>query len=76
MFFAGGGRMSEYQGQTEFEREVLRRLEELGGALNQQRAELNAIRVVLTGDRAQHYELKQQHYELKQQVDELERKAG
>ena len=64
--------MSEYQGQTEFEREVLRRLEELGGALNQQRAELNAIRVVLTGDRAQYYETTS----LKQQVDELERKAG
>ncbi len=45
-------------------------------ALAAQLKQLDAIRVVLTGDRAQHYELKQQHYELKQQVDELERKAG
>ncbi|MDE0158871.1 MAG: hypothetical protein OXN24_02240 [Candidatus Dadabacteria bacterium] len=40
-----------------------------GSALRAVRSELNAIRVVLTGDRAQ-------HYELAERVAELERRAG
>lgn len=83
--------MSEYQGQTPFERAVLSRLDRTearqdrferavlsrldrierdhGSALEAQRRELNAIRVVLTGDRAQ-------YHELDRRVTEMERKAG
>lgn len=51
-------------------RERLERIEnDHGSALRALRGELNAIRVVLTGDRAQ-------HYQLAERVTELERKAG
>jgi hypothetical protein len=46
-----------------------RKVDEHGGALKGMRAELNAIRVVLTGDRAK-------YYEISERVEALERKAG